>query len=68
MIVVVVVVEGQEKVVFTLALDQVQAPKVIFAGRSAQVTFALLGEKTRVAPAPGVKLQDVVPNAYGGTR
>lgn len=56
------------QVVMTLAVDQNQAQKIIFAARNNDVSFALLAEKTDVKMTKGVKLRDVVPGAFGGAR
>lgn len=57
-----------EEVVFTLAIDKARAEDVIFGARNAELTFALLGEETQVKVGKGVRLRDVVPNAFGGAR
>ncbi len=56
------------EVVMTLAVDETQAQKVIFAARNTDVSFALLGEKAALKVTKGVELRDIIPNAFGGAR
>jgi pilus assembly protein CpaB len=52
-------VEQLPRTLMTLAVDQKDAEKVIFAARNSEVSFALLTEKSNVKPGPGVSSNSV---------
>ena len=43
----------------TLAVDQADAEKIMFAARNSELSFALLTEKSDVKPGPGVTSDSV---------
>lgn len=45
--------------ILTLALDQTEAQKTIFASQKGQLYFALLGDESNVVPGPGVSLNNL---------
>lgn len=47
-------VEQLPRTMMTLALDQSDAEKIIFASRNSELSFALLTEKSDIKPGPGV--------------
>lgn len=51
--------ETLPRTLFTLAVDQKQAEKVIFASTHGELSFGLLGDKSKVAPGPGVTQQSL---------
>lgn len=57
------IVEEVPKTILTLALDQKQSEKVIWADRFSELNFALLSEDTKTADTKGVSEVDVVPGA-----
>ncbi len=54
-------VEEIPKTILTLALDQKQSEKLIWADRFGDLNFALLSEKTKVVDQPGVDAPIVIP-------
>jgi pilus assembly protein CpaB len=52
-------VEQLPRTLMTLAVDQKDAEKVIFAARNSEVSFALLTEESDVKPGPGVTSDSV---------
>lgn len=56
-------VEQVAKTILTLAVDQEQAEKLIFASRNSEVAFALLSEDSKVAAKRGVTVRDIMPGA-----
>lgn len=51
--------EQLPRTLLTLAVDQGDAEKVIFAARNSEVSFALLTDKSKVKPGPGVTSDSV---------
>ena len=47
------------RTILTLAVDQNQAERVIYAARNGDLAFALRADKSKVIPAPGVTASDV---------
>lgn len=52
-------VEQLPRTLMTLAVDQGDAEKVIFAARNSEVSFALLTEDSEITPGPGVTADSV---------
>lgn len=55
------------RTILTVAVDQAQAEKVIYASRNGDLAFALLNDKSKVSPGRGVTAADIMPGAFGGT-
>jgi pilus assembly protein CpaB len=51
--------ESLPKTLFTLAVDQREAEKVLFAGSQGELSFGLLDDKSKVAAGPGVTLKSL---------
>jgi pilus assembly protein CpaB len=51
--------EQLPRTLLTLAVDQADAEKIIFAARNSEVSFALLTEESKVKPGPGVTSDSV---------
>lgn len=51
--------EELPRTLLTLAVDQDQAEKVLYAARNGEMSFALLTEKSSVKPGPGITAEDV---------
>jgi pilus assembly protein CpaB len=49
------------RAILTLAVDQEQAEKVIYAARNAEISFALLSEDSKIDDGPGVTATDLMP-------
>ena len=64
--------EGQEtteevpRTILTVAVDQEQSEKLIYAARNGDLSFALLSEKSKVTDGPGVTARDIMPEVFGG--
>ncbi|WP_082620936.1 Flp pilus assembly protein CpaB [Nocardioides sp. Soil796] len=54
------------RTILTLAVDQEQAEKLIFADRNGDLAFALLSEKSKVKDGPGVVVRDIMPEVFAG--
>ena len=54
--------------ILTIAVDQEQAERVIYAARNGELAFALRTERSRVEDNPGVTADDIMPEAFGGNR
>lgn len=54
------------RTILTLAADQKQAQKVIYAARNGELSFALLNEKSKVSDTRGITAIDILPEAFGG--
>jgi pilus assembly protein CpaB len=52
-------VEQLPRTLFTLAVDQDEAEKVMYAAGHGELTFALLTEESTVKPGPGVTGEDL---------
>lgn len=57
-------VEEVAKTILTVAVDQEQAEKLIYAARNGTVAFALLSEDSKVTDNPGVTAADVMPEPF----
>ncbi len=60
------VVEQVPSTILTLAVNQKEAEKVIYAARNTDVSFALLNKQTKVSDGPGVSAKDLIPEGVGG--
>ncbi|MGF9756877.1 Flp pilus assembly protein CpaB [Microvirga sp. 0TCS3.31] len=58
------IVEEVPRAILTLAVDQKQAEKVIFAARNAEISFALLSEDSKVTDGPGVSANELMPEIF----
>jgi pilus assembly protein CpaB len=58
------VTEEVPRAILTLAVDQKQAEKVIYAARNAEISFALLSEDSKVTDQPGVTADDLMPEIF----
>jgi pilus assembly protein CpaB len=55
------IVEQVPRAILTLAVDQEQAEKVIYAARNAEISFALLSDDSKVVDGKGVTASDLMP-------
>jgi pilus assembly protein CpaB len=53
--------EEVPKTILTIAVDQEQAERTVFASNFGQLSFALRNEESKVSDNPGVTIPDVVP-------
>jgi pilus assembly protein CpaB len=53
------------RTILTVAVEQREAEKVIFASRNGELAFALLNEESQVTRGRGITAQDVMPRAFG---
>lgn len=66
--------EGEETIeqiprtILTLAVDQAQAERLIFASRNGDLTFALRTENSKAVDRPGVTAADIMPEIFRGVR
>lgn len=60
------VVEQVPSTVLTLAVNQKEAEKVMYASRNADVSVALLNNQTKVSDGPGVTAKDLMPEVFRG--
>ena len=51
--------EALPRTLFTLAVDQQAAEKILFASSQGELSFGLLGEKSKVRPGDGVTLENL---------
>jgi pilus assembly protein CpaB len=56
------------RTILTLAVDQEQAERVIYAARNGDLAFALRTEKSQAVDNPGVTAADIMPEVFGGAR
>jgi pilus assembly protein CpaB len=54
------------RTILTLAVDQGQAERVIYAARNGDLAFALRTDKSRVVESPGITANDVIPESFRG--
>ncbi|QIX27817.1 Flp pilus assembly protein CpaB [Nocardioides sp. JQ2195] len=54
------------RTILTVAVDQEQAERLIFADRNGDLSFALLSEKSKVKDGRGVVVQDIMPEVFAG--
>ena len=60
--------EQVPRTILTVAVDQEQAEKVIYAGRNGELSFALLSKDSKVSDNRGVTAADIMPEPFGGQR
>lgn len=65
--------EGQEteqvaRTILTVAVDQEQAERLIYADRNGDISFALLTGGSQVSDNPGVRAIDIMPGAFRNIR
>lgn len=60
--------EQLPRTILTVAVDQEQAEKVIFASRNGELSFALLSQKSKVVDNRGTVVEDIMPEPFGGQR
>jgi pilus assembly protein CpaB len=58
------IVEEVPRAILTLAVDQKQAEKIIYAARNAEISFALLSDKSKVSDGAGVTATDLMPEIF----
>jgi pilus assembly protein CpaB len=58
--------EQVARTILTVAVDQKQAEKLIFASRNGDISFALLSADSEVSDGAGVRPVDVMPGAFRG--
>jgi pilus assembly protein CpaB len=56
------------RTILTVAVDQEQAERLIYAARNGDLAFALRTDKSAVASNPGVTARDIMPEIFGGAR
>jgi pilus assembly protein CpaB len=54
------------RTILTVAVDQEQAERVIYASRNGDLSFALLTDKSKVNDNRGITAVDIMPEAFGG--
>jgi pilus assembly protein CpaB len=52
-------VKSLPRTLFTLALNQKDAEKVLYASTHGELSFGLLNDRSKVAPGPGVTSQNL---------
>lgn len=62
------VTEQVPRTILTVAVDQKDAEKLIFAARNSDVSFALLSENTKIADQPGVSAAQLMPELLRNAR
>ncbi|MFC4785177.1 Flp pilus assembly protein CpaB [Nocardioides sp. MAHUQ-72] len=55
------------RTILTIAVDQDQAEKVIYAARNGDLSFALRTDKSKAADQPGVTANQIMPEIFRGT-
>lgn len=58
--------EQVARTILTVAVDQKQAEKLIFASRNGDISFALLTGDSQVTDSAGVRAADIMPGAFRG--
>jgi pilus assembly protein CpaB len=58
--------EQVPRTILTVAVDQEQAERVIYAGRNGELSFALLSDKSEVVDNRGITAADIMPEPFGG--
>jgi pilus assembly protein CpaB len=58
--------EQVPRTILTVAVDQDQAQRLIYASRNGDVSFALRTDKSKVANGPGITASKVMPEAFSG--
>lgn len=60
--------EQVPRTILTVAVDQEQAERVIYASRNGELSFALLSGESKVVDNRGITAADIMPEPFGGTR
>ena len=60
--------EQVPRTILTVAVDQEQAERVIYASRNGELSFALLTDQSKVVDNRGITAADIMPEPFGGTR
>lgn len=58
------VIEEVPRTILTVAVNQKDAEKIIFADRNSDVSFALLTKNTKVNDQPGITAGDIMPEVF----
>ena len=58
------VTEEVPRTILTVAVNQKDAEKLIYASRNGDVSFALLNQKTKIQDQPGVTANDLMPEIF----
>lgn len=58
--------EQVPRTILTVAVDQEEAEKTIFASRNGDLSFALLSDRSAVKDNPGVTAADIMPEVFRG--
>lgn len=58
------IIEQVPRTILTVAVDQKQAEKLIYAARNGEIYFALLNKGSQINENSGVTAQDVIPQAF----
>lgn len=61
------ITEQVPRTILTVAVDQKEAEKLIYASRNGDVSFALLSQDTKVKEQPGVTANDLMPEIFRAT-
>lgn len=56
------------RTILTIAVDQEQAERVIYAARNGDLAFALRTDKSKASSNPGVTASDIMPEIFRGLR
>ena len=56
------------RTILTVAVDQEQAQRLIYASRNGDLAFALRTDSSETVDGPGVTAKDIMPEAFGGVR
>ena len=56
------------RTILTIAVDQEQAERVIYAARNGDLSFALRTDKSTATSNPGVTASDIMPEIFRGAR
>lgn len=59
--------EQVPRTILTVAVDQEQAERVIYASRNGELSFALLSDQSKVVDNRGITAADIMPEPFGGT-
>lgn len=60
--------EQVPRTILTVAVDQGQAERVIYASRNGELSFALLSAKSKVVDKEGITAIDIMPEPFGARR
>ncbi|MEP7740076.1 Flp pilus assembly protein CpaB [Nocardioides sp. 31GB23] len=60
--------EEVPRTILTIAVDQEEAERVLYAARNGDLAFALRTDRSRASHNPGVTATDIMPELFGGVR